>query len=96
MIIVLACFAIAGLAAGFVLRLPAFAILWFLAVVGYAVFGDRVGDVLRLTYHVLFVGIALQIGYFLAIVIQTLRPSGANNVLHPNRKDARGDSDQER
>ncbi len=95
-IIAFAFFLVVGLAAGFILRLPAFAIFWFLVVAAYAVFRHGVGGAVELTYHVLFVGIALQIGYFLAIVIQALRPSGTTIALRSNRKNAGGDSNQER
>lgn len=75
MIIILACFAAAGFASGFVLRLPAFACL--LAVAGYAVFSDGTAGVLELTYHLVSAGLALQIGYFVAIVFRSLLPGRA-------------------
>jgi hypothetical protein len=80
--ILLACFAALGFAAGFALRLPAFAALLLLAVVGYAVFSASVEGVLVLAYHAVVVGIAGQIGYFVAIVAQAaLRSrSKANHV----------------
>jgi hypothetical protein len=76
-IIILACFAAAGFASGFVLRLPAFAMLCLLAVAGYAVFSDGTAGVLELTYHLVSAGLALQIGYFVAIVFRSLLPGRA-------------------
>ncbi len=70
--IMLACFTALGFAAGFVLRLPVFTILLLLAVLGYAVFSASTEDALRLAYHAMLLGIACQIGYFVAIVAQAV------------------------
>ena len=70
--IILACFVVVGFAAGFVLRLPAFTLLCLFAIVGYAVFRAGMEGGWQITYHVVLAGIALQIGYFVAIVTQTM------------------------
>jgi hypothetical protein len=72
LIIVLVCCVAVGFAAGFVLRLPAFIALSLLAMVGCAVFRAGMENGLELAYHIVLVGIALQIGYFVAIVTQTI------------------------
>ena len=71
MIIVLACCAAVGFAVGFALRLPAFITLSLLAVAVYAVFRAGIEGGWELTYHLVLVAIAFQIGYFIAIVTQT-------------------------
>lgn len=68
--IMLACFTALGFAAGFVLRLPVFTVLLLLAVVGYAVFSASIEGAFRLAYNSVLLGIACQIGYFVAIVAQ--------------------------
>jgi hypothetical protein len=98
--IILACFVVLGFAAGFVLRLPAFAALLLLAVVGYAVFSASLEGALRLTYHAVLVGIACQIGYFVAIVAQTtFRSWSKGNQIRANsspRSEVSHDSHEER
>jgi hypothetical protein len=72
LIIILACCAVVGFMAGLVLRVPAFTILCLLAVAGYAVFRAGVEGGWQITYQVVLIGIALQIGYFVAVVAQTV------------------------
>jgi hypothetical protein len=98
--ILLACFATLGFAAGFVLRLPAFAALLLLAVVGYAVFNASLEGALLLAYHAVLVGIAGQVGYFVAVVAQAVfrNRSKASHVLtkSASRKNVSRDPHQER
>jgi hypothetical protein len=98
--IILACFAALGFAAGFVLRLPVFAALLLLAVVGYAVFSASPEGALRLAYHAVLVGIACQIGYFVAIVAQAMfRSWSKGNQIRTNswpRRNVSRDSHEER
>jgi ABC-type Fe3+-siderophore transport system permease subunit len=100
LIIVLACCAAIGFAAGFILRLPAFIAMCLLAVAVYAVFRAGREGAFELTYHLLLVGIALQIGYFAAIVTQVLFGilSGSKQVRSNNesRLDQGPDSHQQR
>jgi uncharacterized membrane protein AbrB (regulator of aidB expression) len=72
LIIILACCAVVGFVAGFVLRLPAFIALCLLALGVYAVFKAGIEGGWELTYHIVLVGISFQVGYFVAIVTQTL------------------------
>jgi hypothetical protein len=80
--IVFACCAAVGFAAGFVFRLPAFIVLCLLAVAGYAVFRAGIEGGWELTYHLVLVGIAFQIGYFVAIVAQTLFRNSSKSKQH--------------
>ena len=99
MIIVLACCAAAGFATGFVLRLPAFIILCLLTVAIYAVFRAGIEGGWELAYHLVLVGLAFQIGYFVAIVTQTLlRNLSRSKRLRANnapRRERERDSHQE-
>jgi hypothetical protein len=99
LIIVLACCAAAGFATGFVLRLPAFIILCLLTVAIYAVFRAGIEGGLELTYHLVLVGIAFQLGYFVAIVTQALlRSLSRSKRLRANnapRRERERDSHQE-
>jgi hypothetical protein len=98
--IILASCAAIGLAGGFLLRLPAFIALCLLAIAVYAVFRAGTEGGWETTYHLILVGIALQIGYFVAIVIQasfrilsSSRPIRTNNE---SRRERGRDSHQQR
>ena len=95
MTIILACSAVVGFVAGLVLRLPAFTILCLLAIVGYAVFRAGIESGWQITYHVVLVGIALQIGYFVAIVTQTVLRSSSRSKQVRTTNDARRDRERD-
>ena len=99
LIIVLASCAAVGFAAGFVLRLPAFIILGLLAVAIYAVFRAGMEGGLALAYHLVLIGLAFQIGYFVAIVTQTLFCSLSRSKRlradRESRRERKRDSHQE-
>jgi hypothetical protein len=98
--IVLVCYTALGFAAGFVLRLSAFAALLLLAVVGYAVISSSFEGSLSLAYHAVLVGISGQIGYFVAIVTQAMfRSRSKGNQIRANsslRSKVSRDSHEER
>jgi hypothetical protein len=93
--IILACSAVVGFVAGLVLRLPAFTILCLLAIVGYAVFRAGIESGWQITYHVVLVGIALQIGYFVAIVTRTVLRSSSRSKQVRTTNDARRDRERD-
>jgi hypothetical protein len=99
LIIILACCAVVGFMAGLVLRLPAFTILCLLAMAGYAVFRAGIEGGWQITYQVVLIGIALQIGYFVAIVTQTvfrsLSRSKQLRIANDARRDRERDSHQQ-
>jgi hypothetical protein len=75
------------------LRLPAFTALCLFAIGIYAVFRAGTEGGWETIYHVVLVGIAFQIGYFVTIVIQTLfrilsrsRQLRTNNASRQKRK----------
>jgi len=90
LIIVLACCAAVGFVTGFVLRLPAFITLCLLALAIYAVSRAGIEGGWELAYHLVLVGIAFQIGYFVAIVTQTLsRSRSRSKQLRTNNETRR-------
>lgn len=89
LIIVLACCAAVGFSAGFVLRLPAFIILCLVAIAVYAVFRAGIEGSWEFAYHIVLVGLAFQIGYFVAIVAQTVFRSMSRSKLRPNNESRR-------
>jgi hypothetical protein len=89
LIIVLIFCAAVGFAVGFVLRLPAFITLSLLAIVGYAVFRAGMESGWQITYHIVLVGLTLQIGYFAAIVTQTLLRSSSMSKQLPTGNGSR-------
>jgi hypothetical protein len=95
LIIILACCAVVGFMAGLVLRLPAFTILCLLAVAGYAVFRTGIESGWQITYQVVLIGIALQIGYFVAIVTQTVFRSLSRSKQLRTTKGARCDRERD-
>jgi uncharacterized membrane protein AbrB (regulator of aidB expression) len=95
LIVILACCVVVGFAAGFVLRLPAFTLLCLFAIVGYAVFRAGMESGWQITYHVVLAGIALQIGYFVSIVTQTVFRSSSRSKQLRTTNDARRDRERD-
>jgi hypothetical protein len=68
----LACFAAIGALAGTVVPLPAFAVLMVAVLIVYSFFGVPSITGARVLYDVILAAVALQIGYFLAVLARIL------------------------
>jgi hypothetical protein len=77
----LACFVAVGLVLGFLVPLRAFALLSLLALAAYAALSPGFSGLGRI-YDSIFAWIALQLGYFLAVLIYVARP----RLLEPANK----------
>ena len=66
------CFVIMGVVFGFLMPLRGFAAFSLLVLVVYAVFASGFSGLGR-AYDVIFAGIALQVGYFIAVLICVAR-----------------------
>jgi hypothetical protein len=87
---ILAGFVAVGALLGIAVPLPAFAILLVIISVAYAVLGgDDPGWVQRL-YDFILAAVALQVGYFLAILVRTLVRSTSTAT---RARDTRGEKD---
>jgi hypothetical protein len=69
----LICLVIMGLVFGFLMPLWSFASFSLIVLVGYAVFATGFSGLGRV-YRVIFAGIALQVGYFIAVLICIVWP----------------------
>jgi hypothetical protein len=84
----LACFVAIGLVLGFLVPLSAFVLLSLLALATYIAFTSGFSE-LGPVYDAIFAWIALQVGYFLAVLIyvarpQLLEPAARETPVEPN------------
>jgi hypothetical protein len=84
----LACFVAIGLVLGFLIPLSAFILLSFLALATYIALTTGFSG-LGPVYDAIFAWIALQVGYFLAVLIyvarpQLLEPAARDTPVEPN------------
>ena len=75
----IACFLAIGVVFGFLAPLPLFAAFSIAALIAYAVFATGLSGFGRL-YDVVFAAVALQVGYFLAVLIHSVSARKRNEI----------------
>jgi hypothetical protein len=87
---ILAGFVVVGALLGIAVPLPAFAILLVIISFAYAVLGGDDPSWAQRLYDLIFTAVALQVGYFLAVLVRTLMRS-KSTASHT--RDARNEKD---